>query len=326
MTVAIGRLLAYTIGILVAATGTAGSQTPTKITYLLPAIATLPAFAPFMLAQHKGYYKAEGLEVEFQVGKGGTDVAKQVGVGNADLGGGVGDTTVIVRPNGIPVKTVAVLGGRSLLTIAVHADNGISSPKGLKGKTLTVMSLQDTTYYSLLGVLAAVNLTKDDVKIQAVGPVNVWKLLIARQADGMGAVPDWIASAESAGAKLKFFAAHEYFPSMPQAIIASDKTIASRPDVVRKFVRATLKGVGDIIANPEAAAEDYVKAVPSNADRLPEMKRVMSLYATLVYPGQKRLGEMDEERLMKLQDFYLKEKIIEAKTEAKELFTNAFVP
>jgi NitT/TauT family transport system substrate-binding protein len=326
MTAMTGRLLACIFGVLVAATGTASSQTPTKITYLLPAIATLPAFAPFMLAQHKGYYKAEGLEVEFQIGKGGTDVAKQVGVGNADLGGGVGDTTVIVRPNGIPVKTVAVLGGRSLLAIAVNDNDGIKSPKDLKGKTLTVMSLQDTTYYSLLGVLAAVNLTKEDVKIQAVGPVNVWKLLVARQADGMGAVPDWIASAESAGAKLKIFASHEFFPSMPQAIIASDKMIASNPDMIRKFVRATLKGIRDIIANPSAAAEDYVKAVPSNADRLPEMKRVMSLYATLVYPGQKRLGEMDEGRLVKLQDFYLKEGIIEKATDPKLLFTNAFIP
>lgn len=323
---AIGRLLACMLGILAAATGTASSQTPDKITYLLPAIASLPAFAPFMLAQHKGYYKAEGLEVEFKVGKGGTDVAKQVGVGNADLGGGVGDTTVIVRPNDIPVKTVAVLGGRSLLAIAVNDDAGIQNPKDLKGKTLTVMSLQDTTYYALLGVLASVNLTKEDVKIQPVGPVNVWKLLVARQADGMGAVPDWIASAESAGAKLKIFASHDYFPSMPQAIIASDKMIASRPEMIRKFVRATLRGVSDIITNPDAAAADYVKAVPSNADRLPEMKRVLALYATLVYPGQKRLGEMDEGRLVKLQDFYLKEKIIEKKIDPKELFTNEFVP
>jgi NitT/TauT family transport system substrate-binding protein len=52
----------------------------------------------------------------------------------------------------------------------------------------------------------------------------------------------------------------------------------------------------------------------------------MSLYATLVYPGQKRLGEMDEGRLVKLQDFYLKEGIIEKATDPKLLFTNAFIP
>ncbi len=55
-----------------------------KITYLFPVPDFLPAFAPFKLAMAKGYHKDAGLDVTFQVGKGGADVAKQVGVGNAD--------------------------------------------------------------------------------------------------------------------------------------------------------------------------------------------------------------------------------------------------
>jgi NitT/TauT family transport system substrate-binding protein len=326
MTFSIGRLAASLLVLATVISGNSPAKAADKVLYLFPSLASLPAFAPFMLAQHKGYYKAEDLDVEFQTGKGGTDVAKQLGAGNADLGGGVGDTTIIVRPNGIPVKSVAVLGGRSLLFLAVNADSGIDGPKDLKGKTIATWSLQDTTYYSLLGVLAAVGLSKDDVKIQSVGPVNVWKLLVARQADAMGAVPDWIASAEAAGAKLKIFPAQDFFPNMPQAIIASDKMIASKPDVIKRFVRATLKAMKDIMANPEMAAEEYVKAVPANADRLPEMKRTLRLYATMVYPGQARLGEMDENRLGKLQEFYLKEKIIDAKTDPKELYTNALIP
>lgn len=296
-----------------------------KVVYLLPSLATLPAFAPFMIAQHKGYYAAEGLEVEFQTGKGGVDVAKQLGAGNADMGGGVGDTSIIVRPNGIPVKTVALLGGRSLAIIAAHADSPINGPKDLKGKTVTAFALQDTTYYSLLGMLASVGLSKSDMNVQAVGPVNVWKLLVARQADAMVAVPDWVAMAEAAGAKLKLFPAQDHFPSMPQAIIASDKTIGQKPEVVRKFIRATLRAMKEIIANPDLAAQDYVKAVPQNAGRLPEMVRTLQLYATMVYPGQSTLGSMDEERLSKLQDFYLSQNIIQSKTPVKELFTNDFV-
>lgn len=326
MTVRIGRRLAFLLAAILTLAGTTSSQAADKVIFLLPSLASLPAFAPYMLAQYKGYYEAENLTVTFQTGKGGTDVAAQLGAGNADLGGGVGDTTVIVRPNGIPVKTVAVLGGRSLLFIGVHADSNINSPKDLKGKTIVTWSLQDTTYYSLLGTLAAVGLTKNDVKIEAVGPVNVWKLLVARKADAMGAVPDWIADAEAAGAKLRIFSAQDYFPNMPQAIIASDKMIATNPDVIKRFVRATFKALKDIMANPDNAAEEYVKAVPSNADRLPLMKRTLELYATTVYPGQKRLGEMDANRLAKLQDFYLKEKIIDHETDLKNLFTNAFVP
>src|ERR1700737_3528006 len=91
-----------------------------ELTYLLPAPASLPAFSPLMIAQHKGYYAAEGLKVRFVTGQGGADVATQVGAGNAELGGGIGDTPIIVRPNGVPIKSVAVLGGGALTQVIVR--------------------------------------------------------------------------------------------------------------------------------------------------------------------------------------------------------------
>ena len=113
-----------------------------KVTYLLPAPAFLPAFGPWMLAKGKGYYAAEGLDVEFLTARGGVDVAKQVGAGNAIIGGGIGDTPLIVRANGIPVKAVAVLGGGSLMILATSKDAGITKLQDLKGRTVTTMSYQ----------------------------------------------------------------------------------------------------------------------------------------------------------------------------------------
>src|SRR3972149_6513620 len=68
----------------------AHAQQPEEVSYLLPAPAFLPAFGPWMVAQARGYYAKEGLKVNFVVGKGGVDVAKQVGAGNAAIGGGGG--------------------------------------------------------------------------------------------------------------------------------------------------------------------------------------------------------------------------------------------
>src|SRR5690554_6151385 len=96
-----------------------------KVTYLLPAPKTLPSFAPWLIAEHEGYFADEGLEVEFVTGKGGVDVAKQVGAGNAVIGGAIGDTPIIVRANGVPVKAVAVIGAGSLTLVASHSDNPV---------------------------------------------------------------------------------------------------------------------------------------------------------------------------------------------------------
>ncbi len=319
------RQLTLALGLAAALLPAGAASAAEKITYLFPAPAVLPAFAPFMLAQAKGYYAAEGVEVEFVVGKGGADVAKQVGAGNADMGGGIGDTSVIVRPNGVPVKTVAVLGGRALTQLISRADSGIRSPADLKGKTIAVMAYQDTTYYALLGALAAFNLGKNDVNAQAVGPAGVSKLMISGDAVAAAAVPEWGAAVEDAGIRLNWISVDQYFPGMAQAIIASDATIAKKPQAVRGFVRATLRAVAEVMKDPKAAAQAYVAAVPQHAGKEAAMAKILGYYAERVYPGQAVLGEMDEARLVKLQDFYVSQGIVRTKTPIADLYTNQFV-
>ena len=296
-----------------------------EVTYLLPAPAFLPAFGPWMLAQARGYYAQEGLKVSFVAAKGGVDVAKQVGAGNAPIGGAIGDTPIIARANDVPVKSVAVLGGRSLMQLAVHDDRGISGPKDLKGRTITTMAYQDTTFYALLGMLATAGLTKNDVDAQAAGPAGVWQLFAARKADAMAAVPDWIASAREAGAKMKVYSSDDYFKSMAQAILASDDMIRKRPELIKKLVRATLKGMQDIMKDPKGAARDYVRAVPQHKGKETYIEEVFGLYNTFVYPGQKQLGAMDPERLAAVQRFYVKEGIVPRETPIADLYTNQFV-
>jgi len=304
----------------------AQAQAPLQeVTYLLPAPGTLPAFGPWMLAQAKGYYKAEGLDVKFVAARGGVDVAKQVGAGNAVIGGAIGDTPIIARAQGIPVKAVAVLGAGSLTQLVSHKDERIESPRELKGKTVTVISYTDTTYYALLGMLSKVGLTKNDVTIQAAGPAGVWQQFAAKKAVAMAGVPDWTASAMGAGAQVDILSADVYFKSMAQAILASDETIQKNPQLIQKLVRATLKGMKDIMANPKDAAIAYVKHVPAHQGKEADIQRVFEMYNKFVYASQKVPGQMDEARLIELQKFYVSNGVVPKETPAKELYTNQFV-
>lgn len=309
-----------------AAPAPATAQTQ-NVTYLLPAPGSLPAFAPWMVAQQRGYFKDEGLNVTFQVARGGVDVAKQVGAGNAVIGGAIGDTPILVRANGVPVKSVAVLGGRSLTQLVINKDKGVNSLKDLKGKVVTTMAYQDTTFFALLGMLATQGMTKDDINAQAVGPVNIWKLFAAGEAAAMAAVPEWTyyAKTQAPDIKMDVIPSDTLFKSMAQAIVVADETIQKNPELVRKLVRATLKGMKAVMDDPAAAAADYVKAVPEHKGKEAEMTAILKAYAELVYPGQKVLGEMDEARLSALQDFYLSQGIVQQKSNVKDLYTNQFV-
>jgi NitT/TauT family transport system substrate-binding protein len=301
------------------------AQADEKITYLFPAPPLLPAFGPIQLAKGKGYFAQAGLEISYAVGRGGVDVAKEVGAGNVPIGGIVADAPIIVRQNGVPVKMVAVFGGKGFMQLVVRADSGIDRPADLKGKTITVMSYQDTTFYALLGLLASAGLSKDDVDIQAAGPVGVWQMVATGKSVGMAGVPDWIPPVEAAGVAVKVLPTDEFFPHMAQAIAASDQIIRDKPDMVRAFVKAALHGMKDIMDDPAAAATEFVKFVPEWNGKEGQVKEAFSYYDRLVYPGQKVLGAIDPQRLANLQDFYLAKGIIQKKSPVDDLYTNQFV-
>jgi NitT/TauT family transport system substrate-binding protein len=296
-----------------------------EITYLLPAPGTLPAFGPWMVALAKGYYEQEGLKVNFVTGRGGVDVAKQVGAGNAVVGGAIGDTPIIARAQGIPVKAVAVLGAGSLTQLVSHKDERIESPRELKGKTVTVLAYTDTTYYALLGMLSKVGLTKNDVNIQAAGPAGVWQQFASKKATAMASTPDWTVNAMDAGAKVDILPADVYFKSMAQAILVSDETIAKNPQLVQKLVRATIKGMKDIMADPKAATAVYVKAVPTHKGKEASIEQMFGMYNKYVYANQKVPGAMDEQRLADLQKFYVDNGVVPKAAPLKDLYTNQFV-
>jgi NitT/TauT family transport system substrate-binding protein len=321
------RLAALGLTTALIASAVPRAQAAEKVTYLLPAPAALIAFAPWMLAKHLKYYDDAGYDVEFQVARGGVDVAKQVGAGNAVIGGALGDTSMIVRPNGVPVKSVGVMGGGALTVVVARKDRGISKLEDLKGKTVTVLAFQDTTYYAFLGALASVNLKKSDVNAEAAGPAGITSLVIAGKADACACVPDWeIMVRDGLGAANTIsFPTLDYFPSMSQAIIAADDVIKSKPQLVKGLVQATIKGMKFIMDEPKKAAAAYAEAVPSWKGKEGDVERILMNFTDRTYKGQKTPGEMDESRLTKLQDFYVKEGIVPKAVPLAELYTNQFI-
>lgn len=295
------------------------------LTYMLPAPSTLPAFAPWMVAQGKGYYARQGLRVKFISGQGGVDVAKQVGAGNVPMGGAIGDTPIIVRPNGIPVKDVAILGHGSLTLVAVRADEGIRNAAQLKGKTVSVMSYVDTTYYSLLGWLKKAGVPKSAVSIQAAGPVGVWQALVSKRADAMAAVPEWVVLARAAGTKVDVLPPSQGFQSMAQSIIASDKVIHDDPALVQRFVSATLRGMQLIMQHPNQAVAAYIQAVPSYAGKQAMLRKIFAMYTKYVYVTQADPGAIDPRRLQAIEKFYVEQGIVARAVPLDELYTNQFV-
>lgn len=300
---------------------------PRPVTYLFPAPSFLPAFIPFHVARKRGYFEINNLAVTVQTARGGVDVAQQVGAGNADFGNALGDTPIIVRPNGIPVRAVALLGQHPIFQIAARKAVNVKSIGDLRGKKIGVTSYQEAGYYSLLAVLNANGLKRGDMDIRAVGPAGMTQLMIAKALDATMTVLEWADQIESAGVPLDYFRIDKFFPAMPQAVLASDTIIKERPEVVAAFVKSQLQAVRDCIDDPARAARDFVAIVPQYNGREEMVERVLRRYVSDVYRTDppSELGKFDAGRFKVVQSFYLANKIIRASSPIDSLYTNQFV-
>ena len=302
-----------------------GARAAEPVTYLLPAPPALPAFAPWVIAKQLGYYKDAGYDVNFITAKGGVDVAKQVGAGNAPVGVALGDAPIIVRGNGVPVKVVGLMGGGALSVVVARGDRGIHTLADLRGHTITVMSYQEANYYAILGVLARQGMGKNDANVQAVGPAGVVGLVAAGKADACVCTPDWEIDLRDLLPGTVSIPTVDSFPTMAQAVVASDEAIAKQPALVRAMVQATLKGMEYVMADPEAAANVYAQAVPDFAEKHAWLVAVLTNYRDRTYKGQKIPGAVDPARMATLQDFYVQQQIVQKAQPLDSLYTNQFV-
>ncbi len=295
------------------------------ITFLMPAPPSLVAFAPLTLAADKGYFRQAGLNVKFIAVGGGAAVGRQLAANNGDLGLGLGDTPILLRSNGIKIRGVALLGGRPLHQLVLRQDQNIDDLKELKGKTLTVLSYQDTSYFAALAVLASAGLDKNSVAIQATNANGAWQLVAAGKAAGLVGPPEWAFYIEREGVKTTTSSTAHYFPGMAQAVLASDDTIAKRPELVEKFVGAVLRSLDDIKRDPKAAAELFVAAQPSYRGQEEEIGKILTFYADHVYANQKKTGQFNRDVVAKLQDYYMSKGIIRSSVNVDDLYTNRFI-
>jgi NitT/TauT family transport system substrate-binding protein len=153
----------------------------------------------------------------------------------------------------------------------------------------------------------------------------VWQQFAAKKASAMAAVPDWTVTAMGAGATVDILPSDVYFKSMAQGILASDETIAKNPQLIQKLVRATLKGMKDIMTDPKAASLAYTAHVPTHKGKEASIQQAFEMYNKYVYAGQKVPGQMDEVRLGELQKFYVSNGVVQNAAPLKDLYTNQFV-
>jgi len=219
----------------------------------------------YFVAQEKGFFKANGLEVKIERGQGSGDTVKRVELGTVDVGLADTGTLVVARSKGAKVKDVAMIYSNSPNGIKTTKESGVTKPKDLEGRKVGVPA--GDAQRVLWPALAQANgVDMDKVSLVNIKPEAKAQSLAANRVD---AVFDWIVG------NLQYWAAgldRDKLVLIPwakwgvnpygNALMASEKTIAERPEMLKKFLDAVMKGWSWSIENPEEAIDIFVKQNP----------------------------------------------------------------
>jgi NitT/TauT family transport system substrate-binding protein len=212
--------------------------------------------AYFYVALEKGYYRAEGLNVSIQRGQGSADAIRRVAAGNATMGFADAGALVLARGNdGVPVKLGAIIYASPPQAIFALDGSGIATPKSLEGRTVA-----DTAFSSirlLFGAYArAAGIDSSKVTWVTAESATLPSLLANGRVDAIGqfTVGQPLLEAVTAPRGLSRLAYRDVgMDFYGNGLIATEQTFATRPELVRAFTRATLKGLADAMADPAEA-------------------------------------------------------------------------
>jgi NitT/TauT family transport system substrate-binding protein len=314
-----------------AATPVANAQAAQPLVHLQVALGFVPSVqsAPFYVAQDKGYYAAEGLDVELKYGT-IQNLLKLVSDGDVAFASASGDSLIPQRQQGVAITYVLTFWTKSpigALGLAGNNSPPLRQPADLKGKSVGVSAPNTSTHFGLKALLQSAKLNDDDVKLVAIGTTEVEALVQKRIDAAMTFLPNEAAQMKSLGFSVETIAVGDYLNLVPPGFVVGDKLVAEHPELVQKFVNATLKGLKDTQADPSGAFEASLKRMPElSVDSQPLQRDVLA--ATLEYykpVAGRALGSSDPAGWTKTQAFLQSIGVVDHAIDTTQFFNNTFV-
>lgn len=218
---------------------------------------------PFYYGQELGYYSDEGIDLTINEGRGSANTVQVVAAGGDTFGMADSSSLIGLASKGAEIKSVMSLLNSTGFSVVSLAETGIRTPKDLEGKSLAV-SPGDPLGQLFLAVAAHNNLDMSTISFVQVDPAAKVVTVLEKQADALlGGADDQYFLIKYQGHEphaLRF--ADHGANIVGMTILTQSSLIESNPDLVERFVRASVRSWEAAMDNPDAAVEAALKAKP----------------------------------------------------------------
>lgn len=208
--------------------------------------AATPYYAPFYLAEERGYFEEQGINVNFYYAS-ASEIVKNVGANNIHFGFPNADPVIIGYANEVPVKVVHNTYQQGLGAVIFKEDSGIESPADLKGKTIGITSFGSPNYIQLQVLLQQQGLSINDVNIEIIGTGAIVNALVSDQVDAITFSKLRTYELLASGVAVDQFVISDFMPSYGNILITNPIFLEEHPEIVEGFIVALNQAIDDIV-------------------------------------------------------------------------------
>ena len=285
----------------------------------------------YFTAVGKGFYKQNGIDAVVKRGFGSVKAVSLMAQGQSDYTLADMGALVLARGNDkVPVKAIGVVYAKTPHAVHYLAGSGIRKPSDLAGRTLAQAAGASTTKMFEGFEQAAGIAGKVDKKLVKGDTLN--QLLLSKRVDAM---TEYIFNTvllnklgATKGLKAKYFLYSDGgMKFYSNSLLAPDKTVAEKPDQVRRFLKATFQGIEYAFKNPQEAIDIHRKINPqvdreAGLGELALVKQMMSSPEAL----KNGMGYMERAKVVQTIQTMRKYLKLKPKVEPEDVYTNQFNP
>jgi len=279
-------------------------------------------FSGNYVAREKGFYRKNGLDVDIIPFDFKSSVAESVTSGDFNFGVMGADQLLVAREKGFPLKAIAVIYKTNPAVVFSLKSNNILQPKDLIGKTIGIEKGSNTEYlYSAM--MNKLNIDRKQIKEVEIG-YEAKELLLGEIDASTGYIINEPNLVKEAGQDTNIILMSDYGVNIyGDVIFTTENLIKNNPDLVRRFLDATLEGWQYSIENQEEATDIVLKYAVNNTRE--HQFSMLKDSIPLISDGVSFLGWMDKEQWQLVQDILLGQDIISKPIYINDVFTVEFL-
>jgi NitT/TauT family transport system substrate-binding protein len=283
-------------------------------------------FAGFYIAQEKGYYAKENIKVTFLEGGQDIDLAQRVVSGQADFGVLTPEFIFMTRSQGAPLKAIASIYRRSAVVFVAMANSGIVRPSDFIGKTVATGDpggSQKDFEMQFYAMMKRLGLAVSKIKIVLFDPAYT------AFSNGLVEVTPCYSTGglikiRQKGLKLNLIWPSDYgIHFYSDTLATTDRLISEKPDLVTRFLRATLIGWQDAIEDYRQAVTVTLKYTQIKDSQL--QTAMMEAMLPLVHTGEDKIGWMKGEIWQGMYQILLEQRLLARPFDVNQAYTLRFL-